>query len=284
MVLMAYGNEPWSLHQFQSARQISCNSNIKPKMIFASVFLDFTFQACMLTCDCLSAPGKHVLSVLHHLHTITTEPWLKPFTTTTIGTCQFTRHPTIAIASCHNKKKKKVKPHLPLHHQTSKYCHVAHQKKKNWANTAASLAKLLPTGTVLLFQALTPSLANTTGKCHVFNKYYLCFLIAFCAATCFLSSFTDSFSVEGKLYHGFATFKGFWVVNIDRNRPEEKERIMPYLKLYKIEVIDHIHAFISFLVLCPASCFPFSKPGVKGLGTQKLTNNGYSSLYCIIYQ
>ena len=36
-------------------------------------------------------------------------------------------------------------------------------QKKTIANTAANLANLLPTGTVLVFQALTPSLANTVG-------------------------------------------------------------------------------------------------------------------------
>ncbi|GMY21394.1 pollen-specific leucine-rich repeat extensin-like protein 3 [Fagus crenata] len=43
-------------------------------------------------------------------------------------------------------------------------------QKKTVANTAANLANLLPTGTVLVFQALTPSLANTNGKCHEINK------------------------------------------------------------------------------------------------------------------
>ena len=65
---MAKSNEPWSScrFQFQSARQISRNSIVGAKMISTSALLDFAFQACALTCDCLVVPGKRVLSILHH--------------------------------------------------------------------------------------------------------------------------------------------------------------------------------------------------------------------------
>ena len=133
-------------------------------------------------------------------------------------------------------------------------------RKKNVANTAANLANLLPTGTVLVFQALTPSLANSVGKCQVFNKYLIGMVIVFCAATCFLSSFTDSFMVGDKLYYGFATFKNFWVLNYvhDGNNPDEKE-IEENCKKYKIRGIDYVHAFGSLIVFL---IFAFSSSDV----------------------
>ncbi|KAL2490415.1 Protein of unknown function (DUF679) [Abeliophyllum distichum] len=80
--------------------------------------------------------------------------------------------------------------------------------------SAANLANLLPTGTVLAFRTLTPSFSNK-GTCQLSNKCLTAFLIALCAIICFLSSFTDSFIEQGKLYYGIATFKGMYIFNDD---------------------------------------------------------------------
>ncbi|KAL4637189.1 hypothetical protein ACB092_03G062200 [Castanea dentata] len=133
-------------------------------------------------------------------------------------------------------------------------------QKGNLANKAANLANLLPTGTVLLFQALTPSLANSTGKCQYFNKYLIGFVIIICAATCFLSSFTDSFMVDGKLYYGFATFKDFWVLNYDSNTSQNvKNKVRENRKNHNIKPKDYVHAFGSLLVFL---IFAFSSSDV----------------------
>ncbi|XP_041019883.1 SH3 domain-containing protein C23A1.17-like [Juglans microcarpa x Juglans regia] len=121
--------------------------------------------------------------------------------------------------------------------------------KKNVAKTAqkaSNLANLLPTGTVLAFQSLVPSLSNS-GKCGIFHKYLIGFVIAVCAATCFLSSFTDSFEYNEKLYYGFATCNGLCVLNYE-NRAEEELNISKELKKYSIEFKDYIHAFGSLFV------------------------------------
>ncbi|KAE8010145.1 hypothetical protein FH972_006535 [Carpinus fangiana] len=119
-------------------------------------------------------------------------------------------------------------------------------KKRNVPNTAASLANLLPTGTVLVFQALVPSLTGN-GKCQIFNKYLVGFVIAFCAATCFLSSFTDSFKHGDKLYYGIATCKELCVFNYDGD--EEKSKIeKDLLKSLKLKPPDFFHAFGSLIV------------------------------------
>nr|CAD1829670.1 unnamed protein product [Ananas comosus var. bracteatus] len=80
-------------------------------------------------------------------------------------------------------------------------------------SSVANLAKLLPTGTVLAFQALSPSFANH-GACYPSNKFLTALLLYFCAASCVFFSFTDSLrGRDGKLYYGMATFRGFYVFN-----------------------------------------------------------------------
>lgn len=59
--------------------------------------------------------------------------------------------------------------------------------------STAHLAKLLPTGTVLAFQLLSPIVTNQ-GHCDVeANRAMAGALIALCALSCFVLSFTDSF-------------------------------------------------------------------------------------------
>lgn len=116
--------------------------------------------------------------------------------------------------------------------------------------TAANLANLLPTGTVLGFRALTPSFSNQ-GHCHVSNKYLTAILIGICAFACFLSSFTDSFiDSEGKLFYGIATFKGLIIFNYKNNYDNEAESGMQMQDLthYKLCCIDFGHAFLSLMV------------------------------------
>jgi len=113
---------------------------------------------------------------------------------------------------------------------------------------AANLANLLPTGTTLAFQALTPSFTHC-GACHTVHKYLTSCLVAFFALVCFLSSFTDSFKgADGKLYYGIATPKGLYVFNIGRvSRKEEEEREGDLTK-YRMRLIDFVHALVSLLV------------------------------------
>ncbi|GAB2277519.1 hypothetical protein Dimus_012228 [Dionaea muscipula] len=120
---------------------------------------------------------------------------------------------------------------------------------KTLASTA-NLANLLPTGTVLAFQALMPSFSNG-GSCGASNKYITACLIFFCASACFLSSFTDSFMGDGKLYHGIATFKGFYVFNREPQHAAaggEEGNMKELLEKYRIRVIDFVHAVVSLIV------------------------------------
>ncbi|XP_068657821.1 protein DMP6-like [Aristolochia californica] len=110
--------------------------------------------------------------------------------------------------------------------------------------STAHLANLLPTGTVLTFQLLSPVFTNQ-GKCNLTNQYLTECLIVLCGISCFVLSFTDSYrDGEGKVRHGLATMNGLWVIdNEDTNnlRPEEATR-------YRVKFIDLVHAIMSILV------------------------------------
>lgn len=114
-------------------------------------------------------------------------------------------------------------------------------------SSASDLLKLLPTGTVLAFQALAPSFSNH-GTCHVANRYLVLSLIGACAVSCVLLSFTDSLvGRDGKLYHGAATFGGFYPFNFTGTR-EEREATFKDLTRLRITAVDFVHAFFSALV------------------------------------
>ncbi|KAG8373011.1 hypothetical protein BUALT_Bualt12G0126600 [Buddleja alternifolia] len=102
-----------------------------------------------------------------------------------------------------------------------------------------NLIKLLPTGTVFLFQFLNPILTNN-GHCHVINKYLSSILIALCGFSCCFASFTDSYTdSEGNTYYGIATRKGLWPTP-----PSETQDFSSY----KLQFGDFVHAFFSLIV------------------------------------
>jgi Protein of unknown function (DUF679) len=54
-----------------------------------------------------------------------------------------------------------------------------------------NLIKLLPSGTVFIFEFLSPLLTNY-GSCTTLDKYLTGALLIFCGFSCSFSSFTDS--------------------------------------------------------------------------------------------
>lgn len=115
----------------------------------------------------------------------------------------------------------------------------------------ANLANLLPTGTVLAFQALIPSFSNN-GECHPANKGLSISLIFICAFICSFTSFTDSFidSTDGKFYYGIITNEGIHILNprakvITDDQKKEEDDEKKRLRKYRIKRIDYLHAFLS---------------------------------------
>ncbi|XP_072994776.1 protein DMP2 [Typha latifolia] len=104
-----------------------------------------------------------------------------------------------------------------------------------------NLIKVLPSGTVFIFQFLNP-LLTSNGKCHTSNKFLTGALLILCGLSCFFSSFTDSYKgSDGKIYYGIATIKGLYSFS-DLNSSSVN------LSKYKLRLGDFVHAFFSLLV------------------------------------
>ncbi|XP_054803491.1 protein DMP3-like [Prosopis cineraria] len=110
--------------------------------------------------------------------------------------------------------------------------------------STANLANLLPTGTLLAFQILTPIFTNN-GACTDTTRLLSASLLALLAVSCFLASFTDSVEVKGKVYHGLATFKGLWLFDypVDGSGSD-----LPDMSKKRVRLIDFIHALLSVSV------------------------------------
>ncbi|KAK6913838.1 Protein DMP [Dillenia turbinata] len=104
----------------------------------------------------------------------------------------------------------------------------------------AKILKLLPTGTVFLFQFLGPVITNN-GKCQTVNKYLTGFLLSVCGMSCFFSSYTDSYKGgDGKTHYGIVTFKGL--------RPSPKNETLIDLSQHKLRLGDFVHASFAVIV------------------------------------
>ncbi|KAI8532064.1 hypothetical protein RHMOL_Rhmol11G0184400 [Rhododendron molle] len=111
----------------------------------------------------------------------------------------------------------------------------------------AHLANLLPTGTLLAFQLLTPVFTNN-GSCDAATRPLTFLLLLALAASCFLACFTDSFRTpDGQVYYGFATTSGMWLFDSQGASASAGTRI-PDLSKYRLGFIDVVHAVLSVLV------------------------------------
>ncbi|CAI0375175.1 unnamed protein product [Linum tenue] len=119
--------------------------------------------------------------------------------------------------------------------------------------TTANLANLLPTGTLLAFQLLTPIFTNG-GSCDAATRPLTLLLLALLAASCFLASFTDSVAVEAgeeqrkkkAVYYGLATWEGIFL--FDCPDPVGCGLTEEALGRYRIRFVDWVHAVLSGLV------------------------------------
>ncbi|XVF60542.1 hypothetical protein PTKIN_Ptkin08bG0056100 [Pterospermum kingtungense] len=73
------------------------------------------------------------------------------------------------------------------------------------------LVNFLPTGTLLTFEMVLPSVYGH-GDCSSVNTMMIYSLLWLCTLSCFFFHFTDSFrGPDGKVYYGFVTPKGLAV-------------------------------------------------------------------------
>ncbi|XP_074293944.1 protein DMP3-like [Silene latifolia] len=113
--------------------------------------------------------------------------------------------------------------------------------------STAYLANLLPTGTLLAFQILTPVFTNN-GQCDTVTRSLTAILLAMLAISCFLASFTDSLQgPDGQVYYGLATTKGMWLFDYPNSNLNPGQENLNLTK-YKLRFIDWVHAVLSMFV------------------------------------
>ncbi|KAD3066409.1 hypothetical protein E3N88_34289 [Mikania micrantha] len=115
--------------------------------------------------------------------------------------------------------------------------------------STAHLANLLPTGSVLAFQLLSPIFTNQ-GACDPMSRCLTTALVGLCGLSCFLLSFTDSFKdQDGNISYGFATINGMCVIDGNTSLPPE------LAAKYRLRFIDLMHAFMSIMVFASVALF-----------------------------
>ncbi|XBH97800.1 hypothetical protein VPH35_127418 [Triticum aestivum] len=125
-------------------------------------------------------------------------------------------------------------------------------------SSAAKLTQLLPTGTLLAYQALSPSFTNH-GKCEASNQWLTTALVIILAALCILFSFTDSvLGRDQKLYYGIQVKQLSYLYTISSNSgfnvfnfsdEEEKLKWTPAeFRRLRIRPLDFLHAIFTALV------------------------------------
>jgi len=142
--------------------------------------------------------------------------------------------------------------------------------------SASNLAQLLPTGTVLAYQALSPSFTNY-GNCSASNKWLTAVLVGVLAAFSLFFSFTDSVvGRDRKHYYGVATPHGFNVFNFS-GEEEEREWALGELRKLRLRPVDYVHAFFTAVVFLTVA---FSDVGLQrcffpnaGSNTNELLKN-----------
>ncbi|CAA7037345.1 unnamed protein product [Microthlaspi erraticum] len=149
----------------------------------------------------------------------------------------------IPISSQPNGAEQEQSESLPPPQLKRQYSRSQHAVSQTMTS-AANLANLLPTGTLLAFQLLMP-VFTSNGSCDYPTRVLTAILLTLLSISCFLSSFTDSVKAEdGNVYYGFATLKGMWVFDY----PDPSGSGLPDLSKYRLRIVDWIHGVLSVLV------------------------------------
>uniref|UniRef100_A0A5B7CEN2 Uncharacterized protein n=1 Tax=Davidia involucrata TaxID=16924 RepID=A0A5B7CEN2_DAVIN len=119
---------------------------------------------------------------------------------------------------------------------------VANGVQKTLSKTSM-LANFLPTGTLLTFEMVLPTIYGN-GECSPVSTLMINVLLGLCTLSCFFFHFTDSFRAppDGKVYYGFVTPKGLAVFKSGLGVEVPKD------ERYKVGFNDFVHAIMSVMV------------------------------------
>ncbi|OVA09811.1 Protein of unknown function DUF679 [Macleaya cordata] len=132
-------------------------------------------------------------------------------------------------------------PQRPVPEKGRKRRAVAKGVQKTLSKTSM-LVNFLPTGTLLTFEMILPSVSGN-GLCSPVSTMMIYILMGLCTFSCFFFHFTDSFrGPDGKVYYGFVTPKGLAVFKsgLPVDIPKEDR--------FKVGFTDLVHALMSVLV------------------------------------
>lgn len=156
--------------------------------------------------------------------------------------------------------------------------------------SVANLAQLLPTGTVLAYEALSPTFTNH-GNCNIANKVLTGVMILVLAIICIFFSFTDSIvgDRDGKLYYGVATWNGFDVFNFSSQQERQlwTDDDFKELRLRWLDIVQAIFTAVVFLTVAFSdvglqNCF-FPKPGENTQQVLKILPLGMAIVSSFIF-
>ncbi|CAN0853198.1 Protein DMP4 [Linum grandiflorum] len=126
---------------------------------------------------------------------------------------------------------------------------IIHKVIGKTCQTTQDLAKHLPTGTVLVFQLMSP-IVTREGNCDKVSLYLTAMLVAVCGLSCFLLCFTDSFrDKNGVVCYGIVTFHGIRLIDTMADIPPK------FAEKYRLRLIDFVHGFMSVLVFAVVVLF-----------------------------
>ncbi|PSS13521.1 DNA polymerase II large subunit like [Actinidia chinensis var. chinensis] len=118
---------------------------------------------------------------------------------------------------------------------------VASGVQKTLSKTSM-LANFLPTGTLLTFEMVLPTVYGA-GECSPVATHMITALLGLCTLSCFFFHFTDSFrGPDGKVYYGFVTPKGLAVFKSGLGVEVPKD------ERYRVGLNDFVHAIMSAMV------------------------------------
>ncbi|GLJ42840.1 hypothetical protein SUGI_0888020 [Cryptomeria japonica] len=110
-------------------------------------------------------------------------------------------------------------------------------------SSTSSIAKILPTGILFVFQALSNLLLINSQECKTSDKYLVGVIVGILGIACFFFSLVDTFTdaSTGKVHYGIATINGLATGN--GIKPSN-------LSEYKIKPKDFVYAAMAVLVFC----------------------------------
>ena len=118
---------------------------------------------------------------------------------------------------------------------------VAQGVQKTISKTSM-LVNFLPTGTLLTFEMVLPSVSGN-AQCTPVSTLMIHVLLGLCTLSCFFFHFTDSFKgPDDKVYHGFVTPKGLAVFKPGLGIEVPKD------DKFKVALTDFVHAIMSVMV------------------------------------